>query len=51
MESKVQVYSVAQAHPLSVRRKMSAVYLKWAKITESDVIREAALKRAEELLA
>ena len=51
MVSKYQVYSLAQNHPRSVRKRMSGVFLEWAKTTKSDVIREAALKRAEELLA
>ena len=37
--------------PLRIRKRMADDYLEWANTAKSDVIREAALKRVEELLA
>ena len=51
MESKFKVYSLAQALPLHIRKRTAADYLEWSKKTKSDVIRNEALKRIEELLA
>ena len=50
MKSNYKVYSFVQIHPLCVRKRMAADYLEWATTTKSDVIRNEALKRVEELL-